>query len=303
MKCLNEQTLHGYIDGELDTERCRQVAAHVKTCAMCAENLSLIEHQIAVIAGAFAYQESLDVPTERIRERLERSINESHATSSHTAKSASSLSAIWSQFVDANFFGMQRPKLAMASFVALLFAVASGVLFINLDKAPREFSAEINRQSPLPSLQNSDSEIESRASNVAETLALANVENNVNQIPRTTPKAVNFKREIAAKENLRSKRANANKQIVLPGEKSYLDAIASLSKTFDASGDASLRAAYRSSLDVVDEAIAATRRTAISDPNDTVAVNFLRDAYESKITLLNSLASQIDANQKGSMNR
>jgi len=83
---------------------------------------------------------------------------------------------------------------------------------------------------------------------------------------------------------------------LLPGEKSYLKAIASLDTAIKASGDnglrPTLRAEYERNLQVVDEAIAQTRVVAQSNPNDKDAADFLFSAYQSKVDLMNTVAEQ-----------
>jgi hypothetical protein len=101
---------------------------------------------------------------------------------------------------------------------------------------------------------------------------------------------------------VRSRLAQPKKSDFLPGEETYLDAIASLKTSVELNGETTLptsvRDAYKRNLEVIDGAIAATRHTAETDPTDLVAANFLREAYESKLQLLNSLATQIDVNRK-----
>ena len=86
------------------------------------------------------------------------------------------------------------------------------------------------------------------------------------------------------------------KDPLLPGERSYLTAIASLTTTLETSEGGSLkpslRAEYERNLAVVDQAIEATRRAARSDPRDEDAATFLLAAYQSKVDLLNTVADQ-----------
>ena len=86
-----------------------------------------------------------------------------------------------------------------------------------------------------------------------------------------------------------------NEQL-LPGEKEYQTAIASLEKTIKLGGDATLRPAvrveYERDLALLDSTIAETRRVAAGNPKDKDAAGFLMSAYQSKVELLTKVADQ-----------
>src|SRR4030095_4073218 len=80
---------------------------------------------------------------------------------------------------------------------------------------------------------------------------------------------------------------------LIPGERSYLQAIARLDSTIKENKRAmrpSLQIEYERNLAVVDRAIAATRNAAKSNPNDPDAADFMFSAYQSKVDLLNTIA-------------
>jgi hypothetical protein len=80
---------------------------------------------------------------------------------------------------------------------------------------------------------------------------------------------------------------------LLPGERSYLQAIARLDSTIKANQKTmrpSLQVEYERNLAVVDRAIAATRTAAKSNPNDPDAADFMFAAYKSKVDFLNTIA-------------
>jgi hypothetical protein len=82
----------------------------------------------------------------------------------------------------------------------------------------------------------------------------------------------------------------------LPGEKSYLKTIASLTTAIDANASLTmqptLRTEYERNLALVNQAISATRPVALSKPGDPAAAQFLYSAYQSKIDLLNAIADR-----------
>jgi hypothetical protein len=80
---------------------------------------------------------------------------------------------------------------------------------------------------------------------------------------------------------------------LIPGERSYLQAIARLDSTIKQNKNAmrpSLQVEYERNLAVVDRAIAATRNAAKSNPTDPDAADFMFAAYQSKVDLLNTIA-------------
>ena len=80
---------------------------------------------------------------------------------------------------------------------------------------------------------------------------------------------------------------------LIPGERSYLQTIAKLDSTIKSGNKAmrpTLQVEYEKNLAVVDRAIAATRSAVKSNPNDPDAADFMFEAYQSKVDLLNSIA-------------
>ena len=95
------------------------------------------------------------------------------------------------------------------------------------------------------------------------------------------------------------RRASVSDQAVaqvklLPGERSYLKTIAALDSTIKSKSNRpmrpELRAEYERNLAVVDRALAATRNAAKKNPNDPDAAEFMFNAYQSKVDLLNTVA-------------
>jgi hypothetical protein len=95
----------------------------------------------------------------------------------------------------------------------------------------------------------------------------------------------------------------APKEEVLPGEKDYQTAIASLEKTIKLGGDQSLRPAlraeYERNLALLDSAITQTRQVAARNPKDEDAVGFLMAVYQSKVELLSKVADQAQVSALG----
>jgi hypothetical protein len=87
-----------------------------------------------------------------------------------------------------------------------------------------------------------------------------------------------------------------NPNAPLAGEKSYLNAIASLEKAIVEQSDLSmrptLRVEYERNLAVVDKAISETQKQARRNPKDQSAAQLLYASYQSKLDLLNAVSNQ-----------
>ena len=73
-ECLREEVVQRYLDGELATERMQAAAAHIRACTFCAEAVREAQSETELLTAAFAMH--ADVPTERLRERLDRAVAE-----------------------------------------------------------------------------------------------------------------------------------------------------------------------------------------------------------------------------------
>ncbi len=73
-ECLREEVVQRYLDGELATEQIQAAAAHIRACALCAEAVREAQGEMELLTAAFAMH--ADVPTERLRERLDWAIAE-----------------------------------------------------------------------------------------------------------------------------------------------------------------------------------------------------------------------------------
>jgi hypothetical protein len=303
---VDEGILQAYYDGELSSEMMQRVGLHLAACAQCAEEARAIEAETAAFAEAFAPEMALSVPTERLRLRLDAAIAELQPPQQERAALAgpkdSSRLRSWLSGLMAPFsFVPQQQAIGFASLIAvaafgLIFAylilrpgpatldVASGVKTTEL----RSFEAEKNTgdgagQTQAPSIV--------KASNSSATRGGAGFERR-----RTSGAGRNRPAGGTVIEPHKAATELTAALRLLPGEKSYLKAIASLDTAIKASGDnglrPTLRAEYERNLQVVDEAIAQTRVVARHNPNDKDAAEFLFSAYQSKVELMNTVAEQ-----------
>lgn len=315
MKCLDEMTLHVYLDGELSSEMQNKAEAHIVSCAACAILLSVVEAERAAVAQAFACGELIDIPTARLRANINIAIG-SQSSPARSSKGFWRIPSLLDLFSLPGNLRAPNLKPAFASLIVVFVLVAGAAIWMKRSVPTTDVAYKSSmRQSQLPGDSNSQAEnkVNHRATQAENLTTIRDAadtgiereqpvsrgESNV--AVRFEPSKVKI-RTYDARGAARSRLARPRRRDLLPGEETYLDAIASLKTSVEVNGETTLpksvRDAYKRNLEVVDEAIIATRLTATTDPTDLVAANFLREAYESKLQLLSSLATQIDGNRK-----
>ncbi|HYX42032.1 MAG TPA: zf-HC2 domain-containing protein, partial [Pyrinomonadaceae bacterium] len=130
--CLDEGMLQAYLDGELPTAQMEACAAHLATCATCAELAHEAEHEYALLSTAFAPLLSTPAPTERLRARLDQSIAELQAPRFVTEPSTARLRAWWTAFTASFAF---NPRY-VGAFATFLLAIALTVTLTMMRPTP-----------------------------------------------------------------------------------------------------------------------------------------------------------------------
>jgi Putative zinc-finger len=74
--CLDEETLQAYLDGEAPADVAGAVIAHLAVCARCAARAREAEQAMAAIDGAIDDESPIDIPTARLRARVESAVME-----------------------------------------------------------------------------------------------------------------------------------------------------------------------------------------------------------------------------------
>jgi len=301
-RCLDEGLLQAYIDGELSNESAAEAASHIASCDACASALAGFEQDSAFFATAFAPDESVNIPTEVLRSRINaavaqledaRGLNQSRSNGWSFNGFLASLSGLFT-------FTPQRA----AGFASVLALVAAGIIYFAVIKktgtndGPRpsqEIASngvkpaptdEATRPSPVVEGGDPDSPVDAALSNEKGNGKSGIVHAGLK--PRRRVNRTEGPKTTATPE--------AKKELGLPGEKDYQTAIASLEKTIKFGGDATLKPAlrvqYERNLAILDSAIDQTRKVAAANPKDKDAVGFLMSAYQSKVELLTKVADQ-----------
>jgi hypothetical protein len=301
--CLTEEVIQQFVDGELSPERTEDAAAHLAACDDCAQLLDEVEQGNALLMEAFAPEMSLSVPTLRMRERLDAAIAglEPQPRALRSEATVSSGLRHWFGSLFGSFSFTPQQAFGFAS-IAVVVAFAAIFAVIQLRQKQDTPAATAGTQAPSTVSPVSTPVVEKPTPEVANVSATPDV----NQGIRTGSRPASSNRRLERFGNTVAKRVEP-KDVqspnqpspapkLLPGEKGYLEAIASLTTAIDTNKDdvlkPAVRADYERNLAVVDQAIASTRQQAKRNPNDRDAAEFMYTAYQNKIELLSAVADQ-----------
>ena len=279
-RCLDEARLQSYFDGELSIELMESVTSHLASCVTCAAAARELEEETALLTTALSAEFEASVPTERLRQRIDAAVLGERVAFAQATEQRSGLAAFFAGLLN---LGTQRTLGYASLAVVLAFGAIIGVVQLRKDVPvdsgpiavnPPKSANEIVKVTPAPAPAE-------EGPNVV-TPAVSDVRNVQSTKPRRNrPVTDSATAPVPAPVKL------------LPGERSYLQAIARLDTAIKSNQKEmrpSLRTEYERNLAVVDRAIAATRTAAKSNPNDPDAADFMFAAYQSKVDLLNTIA-------------
>lgn len=278
-RCLDEATLQSYFDGELSASLMERASAHLASCVTCAAAARELAEETALLTSALAPEFESTVPTQALRQRIDAAVLDVRVVNAQRAERP----GIFASLAHVFSFKSQR-TLGYASLVVVLaFGAIIGIVKYKQSVTTDSPAAVAETQNnPVSNPDNSKtSEV---ASNEPKSVAPETVIRPAGPVSKNTPRST--------ASNPRMVPANHAVKL-LPGERSYLQAIARLDTTIKSNKTAmrpSLQVEYERNLAVVDRAIAATRNAAKSNPNDPDAADFMFAAYQSKVDLLNTIA-------------
>lgn len=296
--CIDEGTLQGYLDGELSPDMQQAVAMHLAACVNCAETAYNAEQEFALFADALAPVMAVNVPSARLRERLDEAIAEKEATPRSSSQTSvnSRARALFAALSGLFTFTPQRA----AAFASLLVAVLLTVVFLTMrtqHPTPVATVAENNSTVPVPAI----SVFQPPGNNDAKpTVTVGTAPPNSQSERRVVIQKVRNSLPTSGVRGVRGndavKPTEEAKYVLLPGERNYLETIATLKTAIETQRNQTmtptLRAEYERNLAVVDQAIIATRVAARRNPKDADAREFLHAAYQNKVELLTAVADQ-----------
>ena len=281
--CLDEGILQSYFDGELSSERMESVTSHLASCSSCSAAARELESENNLLASALAPEFEDTVPTEHLRHRIDTAVAGLRVVSPNVGETAApSVVSGWFQSLSDLFRFTPQRAFGYAGLVVVL-AFASIFVVIHWRQTPVVPSNEIAKGS------------NDRGSNPDVRVETPSPEINVTPASDQGPSTIG----VTPKGNrpIKSRLTPNNRQLanhvkLLPGERSYLKAIAALDSTIknDRPMKPSLQAEYERNLALVDRALAAARNAAKSNPNDPDTTEFMFSAYQSKVDLLNTVA-------------
>lgn len=295
-ECTDEFTLQAYCDGELPTAQMSAIAVHLAACGACRQTTDDIAADMNLLAAVWAEDCAVSVPSESLRERL------AIALAAENVMPQVVPVLTWRQKLAAWW----QEQMALGSLVptgaglaVMLLTVGLGYLAMQ-DKSPnaKELAIALG-QSDKAGWPTEVKPVAASANNKkASQPTLATARPATVPVKFTSPAATPKPARVVAVAPQAQPvvAANDNEPAPLPGEQSYLKALAVMDKTLaQTTGNAltpALRASYERSVAVLDQAIRASRAQARRNPQDTDAAEFLYSAYQSKLDLMTTVAQQ-----------
>src|SRR6185503_5168069 len=89
-RCLDEAKLQCYFDGELPLEMMESVTAHLASCETCAAAARELEEESALLMTALAAEFEENVPTERLRQRIDEAVLGERVAIAHSSSEKTS---------------------------------------------------------------------------------------------------------------------------------------------------------------------------------------------------------------------
>jgi Putative zinc-finger len=299
MKCQEVSLLlEEYFDGELETEQSELVAAHLAACEPCAHAYEALQR-----AQDFLLRYERDV---EVTPQLWRGV-EARIAAAQEAESAPSFSARLRAWL-ANSLTVPRFSPALtAALVLVAVALTVGAMKL-MSKHERETMAQVQTPTPVPTATNAKQNNVPPAPSVAPTQpqheptidqAIANA------TPQPEPKKREEKRErtLTPNNGARIEEAKLNtplvkheptpEDLVKDAEAKYQKAIEILQRDVNRRRpqiDQQTLARYDETLNAIDRTINETRRAALGQGNDPVAVQYMLTAYAKKVEVLREMA-------------
>jgi anti-sigma factor RsiW len=279
-RCLDEATLQGYFDGELSAQLMERSSSHLAACVTCAAAARELAEETALLSAAFESEFAASVPTQALRERIEAAVRGERVVNAGRVEN----SGLFASLAKVFSFNSQR-NLGYASLaVVLAFGAVIGVVKYKQSKVPPQTTNNTDNVAVVvPSDTAQSDPAQSNRVEVASKGTQSVLREQRSVVKPTVPRRSSAPGADQATNHVK----------LIPGERSYLQAIARLDSTIKQNKNAmrpSLQVEYERNLAVVDRAIAATRNAAKSNPTDPDAADFMFAAYQSKVDLLNTIA-------------
>jgi hypothetical protein len=278
--CLDIGMVQAFMDGELSHDHIVRVSDHLEGCHSCAYMVGQAEDEAAVVFSTLDREFNALVPTQRLWNRINESIETENDSRPFWQKARAFLATAFAS-----------PSLVGAA--GLLIAVgAFSLVLLNNDPVPTDFTAS------RPSVS-----VPQAADPVVEPVRIKDpisVHSTGDTVIDPGPR---FERAVYRPRDVSKAPASTGDRIVpaisngyMEGEESYVRTISSLASTVEEQKDAVLRpserVAYERDMALVDDTIARMRQEISRNPRNETARQVLYSSYQNKIDLLNSVSQK-----------
>src|SRR5258705_7647141 len=107
-RCLDEGLLQSYFDGELSSQQMESATAHLASCLTCAAAARELEQETLLLTSALAAEFEANVPTERLRQRLDEAVFGMHLAKTSAAPRVTGVFLFFKSITSLFSFGFQR---------------------------------------------------------------------------------------------------------------------------------------------------------------------------------------------------
>jgi hypothetical protein len=280
--CYNESTIQAFLDGELSSDMLENVARHVALCGDCALLLNEAEEESAFAFDILGEEFNTLVPTERIRANVYQAISQFEQPKV----------SFWQKVF--GFRVLSNPSMVAFASLLIVFGVFATVLSLKNDEP--KYDVAVN------STQRSEIEIQIPNNNPPSITTVSET-NKPKSIPviekvvyKPETKVQNPKSKIQSQKPKTEDQKPKAEAPILEGEDTYLKTIATLETTVNSKKDnvlrASSRVSYEKDMAVIDDSIKRMKMEVRKNPKNEAAKQILRNSYQNKIELLNSVTER-----------
>jgi anti-sigma factor RsiW len=293
--CLDSGKIQAFLDGELAPATAESAAIHASACEACAQLLSETGQENELMFSVLSAEFSTLVPTERLRSRILDAIDVEKQS-------------FWKRVFGVGWT-LGRPTFAV--YASLIILIGTVGIILLLAERPAVLPVEVARvESNKP--VSSDHTVSTNPD-----VSSYPVEDNrraITIVPRrpggeqtvykSESRRVQIQKAYFTPDTRRPGTGAAGSNVAngdstkaigfIPGEVSYIQTIATLTKAVESRKDdvlrPSQRVAFERDLAVVDDAISKLRSEVRRNPKNEAAGEVLRASYQNKINLLSSVA-------------
>lgn len=277
--CFDEGTIQAFLDGELSSDLLENVARHVALCDDCTILLNEAEEESAFAFDILGEEFNTLVPTERIRTNVYQAI----------AQLDKPKASFWQKLFGFRF--LSNPSIVAFASLLIVVGVFATVLSLR-NNQPQNIAVAVDSTPKV------------------ETIIQTTNTNNSFNFVEYTPKSESLPKPIKAVYKAEAKPTVQNivrkvevkdkktTTIVpaLAGEDTYLKTIATLETAVNAKKDnvlrASSRVSYERDMAVIEDSIQRMKNEVRKNPKNEAAKQILRNSYQNKIELLNSVTER-----------